>query len=190
MSRRISVLGLVWTIPAQSYLVLPWNVSWTIPNHSEETAGWVVSNIRAGDLLEFSRIFLRFFQYTSTVPANNTCFGNVCGPDGKNYTTVPILNCTLANRCGNSTCDVSLGRCTDPVYKVCNDDDMCTNDKCVPETGLCQFDKIDISKGNNTCTVASCDRVYGVTWSNITCKGMDCFQDPTLVNFLGIFHHI
>lgn len=83
------------------------------------------------------------------------------------------------------------GGCTPKVYTICNDNSNCTVDSCVESTGQCSFVDVVLPSSNNTCILASCDPEYGVTATNISCKGIDCVQDPSQVsNFLQILHEI
>ncbi|PRP80043.1 PA14 domain-containing protein [Planoprotostelium fungivorum] len=49
-------------------------------------------------------------------------------------------------------------------------------DSCDPITGECIH-----TPQNNSCLVTSCDPTFGITQTNITCKGVNCRQDPTMV---------
>jgi len=118
-------------------------------------------------------------SYTSTLPENTLCTNYTCAADNVTIVSTPVVQCTnSSNLCFNSTCDPDLGKCTDRIYLTCNDNNACTTDSCVEATGQCQFITNPLPSQNNTCVLASCDPVYGVTASNVSCKGIRCTQNP------------
>ena len=76
--------------------------------------------------------------------------------------------CTINEACWDGICRIREG--VEPMYKECNDGDVCTNDSCHPLLG-CQF-------ANNT---ASCDDSNDCTTGDV-CSGGICrgdYQDPS-----------
>jgi len=52
--------------------------------------------------------------------------------------------CALEDLCQRSTC--VEGKCTAPISVVCNDDDPCTEDSCLPESGACDFRELALDQ--------------------------------------------
>jgi fibro-slime domain-containing protein len=66
--------------------------------------------------------------------------------------------------CHNYQCNTNTGNCT-LIPVVCNDNNNCTIDSCVPQTG-CSFTAIDCNDFN-ACTIDACDQLLGCTHTKI-----------------------
>ncbi|PRP85056.1 hypothetical protein PROFUN_07240 [Planoprotostelium fungivorum] len=120
--------------------------------------------------------------YTSTVPANTSCVHWYC--DLKLNASAFTYNYELAqNKCLTVQCIDNGG--IKPTLNIthvqCDDSDACSVDTCDPNTGECVYTALDFKPAlNDSCLITSCDPSFGVTQTNITCKGVDCRQDPTI----------
>ncbi|MBK7580988.1 MAG: hypothetical protein IPI67_12345 [Myxococcales bacterium] len=66
------------------------------------------------------------------------------GPDAVAPECTFDEDCLTDNPCDRSTCQE--GKCTPPVALVCNDDDPCTEDTCLPESGECDFRQLALDQ--------------------------------------------
>ncbi len=98
---------------------------------------------------------------------NNLCTDDTCDPaTGNCIHTANTAPCSDGNACTlNDTCSGAV--CVPGTAKVCNDNNVCTNDSCDPATGACVFT-------NNT---SSCNDGNACTVSDI-CSGGVCAGTP------------
>ncbi|PRP73542.1 PA14 domain-containing protein [Planoprotostelium fungivorum] len=120
---------------------------------------------------------------STTVPKNTSCVGWYCDlTQGSNGAPAFEYKYPLAqNSCLTVQCIDDGIPTLNITHVLCDDNDACTVDSCDPLTGGCIFTPLDFKPAqNNSCLITSCDPSFGVTQTNITCKGVDCHQDPTL----------
>ncbi|PRP89224.1 hypothetical protein PROFUN_02098 [Planoprotostelium fungivorum] len=117
---------------------------------------------------------------TSKTPQGDSCTSWTCDPTTGALSSSPARQCNDPNNlCDTSYCDPSQANPCQSRMKLCDDNNACTDNKCNPTNGTCYFPDIDFIalSENDTCTSITCDRNYGIQYTNVTCRGVNCQKD-------------
>ena len=110
------------------------------------------------------------------------CTKDVCEEDVGCVHMPNTATCDDNNSCTEiSKCDLESGKCVGDMdsWKVCNDDNVCTDDSCDPGKG-CVYKSIGnvCDLDENLCTVDVCQDSLCVNTDNVICDdGVDCTDD-------------
>ncbi|PRP85525.1 hypothetical protein PROFUN_06757 [Planoprotostelium fungivorum] len=118
-------------------------------------------------------------QNTSRLPISDACTSHGCNPTTGTITNTSTVCSDPANLCLSSTCNPSLSSACNVTKKNCDDQNACTNDFCSPGNGTCYHTAVSLNT-TDTCVSVTCSPAYGISYTNITCRGVNCRMDSSV----------
>ncbi|PRP78742.1 hypothetical protein PROFUN_13320 [Planoprotostelium fungivorum] len=115
---------------------------------------------------------------TSRIPIGDACTSHSCDTATGIISNTSTVCSDPTNFCLSSICTPSLSPACNVTKKNCDDQNACTNDFCSSNNGTCYHTPVALNT-SNTCLSVTCSPSFGISYTNITCRGVNCRMDST-----------